>query len=90
MESLSQRAARAAAQGQDQEKRRPAYIVRAKVGPRDGNWATIGAVWPRKAGEGFVLKLHTLPLSNDWGGLATMKPPRSSEEESQFDEPTDE
>lgn len=55
-------------------------LARAKVGPRDGNWAVIGAVWERENGPGYVVVLHSLPISRDWNGLIVLKEPNSKEE----------
>jgi hypothetical protein len=87
--SIRDQAMRSVRQPQEEVGRKPVFIARAKVGPRDGNWAAIGAVWERKKGEGFVLKLHTLPISRDWDGLVVLKAPSTPEEES-GDPPQDE
>ena len=87
--STTHRALTTARRPQESTGRKPVFIARAKVGPRDGNWAVIGAVWPRKGenAEGYVLKLHTLPIGPEWNGLVVLKPPRSPDEGDEFPQP---
>src|ERR1700674_3976361 len=67
--SISERAV--ARRPQRQERPKPSYIARAKVG---NGWVSIGACWALRSGEpGFSLKLTTLPLG--WDGRFVLLPP---------------
>ena len=39
---------------------------------------TIGAAWPFREGEGFVVKLHSQPIK--WDGDMILVPPKSDDE----------
>ena len=61
------------------EKRKPDFVVRAKV--KDDVWVTIGAAWSAqlKGGvTGYSLKINTFPAA--WNGDALMMPPLETEE----------
>jgi len=63
-----------AASTPEPEKRRPNFVVRAKV--KDDVWVTIGAAWPAQLKDGVVgysLKINTFPAN--WNGDALMMPP---------------
>ena len=60
--------------------RQPDYVVRAKTGPGRKEWATIGYAWKRESGEGFSVKLNTMPLGNHWNGVLKLLPPYAEEE----------
>ena len=69
---------KAAAPAAEAEKRRPQFVVRAKV--KDDVWVTIGAAWPAqlKGGvTGYSLKINTFPAG--WNGDALMMPPLEEE-----------
>jgi hypothetical protein len=61
------------------EKRKPDFVVRAKV--KDDVWVTIGAAWTAqlKGGvTGYSLKINTFPAN--WSGDALLMPPLEKEE----------
>ena len=67
-----------AAPAPEAEKRRPNFVVRAKV--KDDVWVTIGAAWPAqlKGGvTGYSLKINTFPAG--WNGDALLMPPLEAE-----------
>lgn len=53
---------------------RPVFNVRAKQSPDSEYMMTIGAVWPFKEGEGFVVKLHSMPIG--WNGECILVAPK--------------
>jgi hypothetical protein len=57
------------------EPRQPDFVVRAKTGPGNKEWATIGYAWRRERGEGFSIKLNTMPIGNHWNGVLKLLPP---------------
>jgi hypothetical protein len=62
-----------------EEKRKPDFVVRAKV--KDDVWVTIGAAWSAqlKGGvTGYSLKINTFPAQ--WNGDALLMPPLETEE----------
>ena len=62
------------------EPRQPDFVVRAKTGPGHKEWATIGSAWRRENGEGFSIKLNTMPIGNHWNGVLKLLPPYADEE----------
>ena len=58
----------------------PEFVVRAKTGPGRKEWATIGYAWRRERGEGFSIKLNTMPIGNHWNGVLKLLPPYVEEE----------
>ena len=70
---------KAASKPAEPEKRKPDFIVRAKV--RDGVWVTIGAAWSAQLKDGvtgYSLKINTFPAN--WSGDALLMPPLETEE----------
>ena len=57
------------------ETRQPEFVVRAKTGPGRKDWATLGYAWRREHGEGFSIKLNTVPIGNHWNGVLKLLPP---------------
>ena len=57
------------------EPRQPDFVVRAKTGPGAKDWATIGYAWRRERGDGFSVKLNTMPIGNYWDGKLKLLPP---------------
>jgi hypothetical protein len=57
---------------------RPTMIARAPQHPRSSFMLTIGAAWPFKEGEGFVVQLHAEPRI--WDGKFILVPPKEDEE----------
>ena len=60
--------------------RQPEFVVRAKTGPGRKEWATIGYAWRRERGEGFSIKLNTMPIGNHWNGVLKLLPPYVEDE----------
>ena len=59
----------------DSQGSKPAFTVRVNVGDDDNKFfVNIGAAWKWKNGEGYVLKLHSMPLN--WDGSAILVPPK--------------
>ena len=58
----------------------PEFVVRAKTGPGRKEWATIGYAWKRERGEGFSIKLNTMPIGNHWNGVLKLLPPYADED----------
>jgi hypothetical protein len=67
-------------QGQRSDARQPEFVVRAKTGPGGKEWATVGYAWRRERGEGFSIKLNTMPIGNHWNGVLKLLPPYAEEE----------
>lgn len=68
-----------AAPAREPEKRKPDFVVRAKV--KEDVWVTIGAAWSAqlKGGvTGYSLKINTFPAQ--WNGDALLMPPLETEE----------
>ena len=68
-----------AAPAKEAEKRRPDFVVRAKV--KDDVWVTIGAAWSAQLKGGVVgysLKINTFPAQ--WNGDALLMPPLDADE----------
>jgi len=57
------------------EVRKPAFVARAKVG---NGWQTIGAAWELRNGEGFSVKLNSIPVGA-WEGQFVLLPPLQAE-----------
>ena len=64
----------------DEDPRQPEFVVRAKTGPGRKDWATIGYAWRRDRGEGFSIKLNTMPIGNYWNGVPKLLPPLADHE----------
>ena len=62
------------------DSRQPDFVVRAKTGPGHKEWATIGYAWKRERGEGFSIKLNTMPIGNHWNGVLKLLPPYADDE----------
>ena len=60
--SVTERAAQRPRKADDVNQ--PEFVVRAKTGPGRKEWATIGYAWRRERGEGFSIKLNTMPIGN--------------------------
>lgn len=57
------------------EVRQPDFVVRAKTGPGRKDWSTLGFAWRRENGEGFSIKLNTMPIGSHWNGVLKLLPP---------------
>jgi len=53
---------------------KPVYLAKAKQNPESEFMLTIGAVWAFKNGDGFVVKLHSLPTN--WNGDLILVAPK--------------
>ena len=70
---------KAAPRKEETEKRKPDFVVRAKV--KDDVWVTIGAAWSaqlKDGATGYSLKINTFPAQ--WNGDALLMPPLPTEE----------
>jgi hypothetical protein len=56
---------------------KPVFNARAKQDPDSDYMQTIGAAWTFKEGEGYVVRLHSLPVN--WDGSLILVPPKDSE-----------
>lgn len=56
---------------------KPAYVARAKQSPDSEYMMTLGAAWPFKEGDGFVVKLQRIPTN--WNGDILLVPPKDDE-----------
>ncbi len=62
------------------ENRQPDFVVRAKTGPGRKEWSTVGSAWKRDNGEGFSIKLHSIPIGPHWNGVLKLLPPYAEED----------
>ncbi len=53
----------------------PTFIVRAPDPLRRGRWLTLGAAWARADGQGYNVKLNTVPVGQGWDGALVLLPP---------------
>jgi hypothetical protein len=74
-------AQRALAGRREPEKREVEFVVRAKTGPGTRDWTSIGVAFKRRNGEGYSIKLNTLPIHKDWNGGLVMVPPFVEEDD---------
>jgi hypothetical protein len=65
-----------------EEERQPMFVVRAPDSTKRGRWVTVGYAWPLRTGEGFSVKLNTIPVGV-WDGALVLLPPFQSVEEPQ-------
>jgi hypothetical protein len=70
---------RSSRQRERDEARQPDFVVRAKTGPGRRDWATLGYAWRRERGEGFSIKLNTMPIGDHWNGVLKLLPPYEAE-----------
>lgn len=62
------------------EVRQPDFVVRAKTGPGRKDWSTLGYAWKREHGEGFSIKLNTMPIGSHWNGVLKLLPPYAEDD----------
>ena len=70
---------KAAPKKEEAVKRKPDFVVRAKV--KDDVWVTIGAAWSaqlKDGATGYSLKINTFPAN--WSGDALLMPPLETQE----------
>lgn len=77
MSAMNQTAQRQTRRG---ENRQPDYVVRAKTGPGNKEWSTVGSAWKRDNGEGISVKLHSMPIGPHWNGVLKLLPPYAADE----------
>ena len=65
-----------------EEDRQPTFVVRAPDSTKRGRWVTVGYAWPLKSGEGWSVKLNTIPVGV-WDGALVLLPPFQAGEEPQ-------
>lgn len=63
-----------------EEDRQPTYVVRAPDSTKRGRWVTVGYAWPLRSGDGWSVKLNTIPVGV-WDGALVLLPPFQAEEE---------
>ena len=63
-----------------EEDRQPTFVVRAPDSTKRGRWVTVGYAWPLRNGEGFSVKLNTIPVGV-WDGALVLLPPFQAGEE---------
>ena len=51
------------------------FVVRAKTGPGNKEWSTVGSAWKRDNGEGISVKLNAIPIGEHWRGMLKLLPP---------------
>jgi hypothetical protein len=62
------------AQSRTEEERQPKFVVRAPDSSKRGRWVTVGYAWELRNGEGFSVKLNTIPVGV-WDGALVLLPP---------------
>ena len=62
------------------ESRPPDYVVRAKTGPGNKEWSTVGSAWKRDNGDGISVKLNAIPIGEHWKGILKLLPPYDADE----------
>ena len=65
-----------------EDERQPMFVVREPDSTKRGRWVTVGYAWPLKSGEGFSVKLNTIPVGV-WDGALVLLPPFQTGEEPQ-------
>ena len=66
-----------------EEERQPKFVVRAPDSTKRGRWVTVGYAWDLRNGDGFSVKLNTVPVGA-WDGALVLLPP--FQEDGEFDE----
>lgn len=57
-----------------EEERQPVFVVRAPDSTQRGRWVTLGYAWPLRSGEGYSVKLNSMPVGA-WDGALVLLPP---------------
>ena len=52
---------------------KPAFIVRARQEPDSDYLTTVGSAWKFRKGEGYALRIHSMPVK--WDGSFILVPP---------------
>ncbi len=63
-----------------EEERQPVFVVRAPDSTKRGRWVTVGYAWALRNGEGFSVKLNSIPVGS-WDGALVLLPPFQNGEE---------
>ena len=63
-----------------EEDRQPIFVVRAPDSTKRGRWVTVGYAWALRNGEGFSVKLNSIPVGA-WDGALVLLPPFQNGEE---------
>lgn len=61
------------------DERQPVYVVRAPDSTKRGRWVTVGYAWALRNGEGFSVKLNSIPVGS-WDGALVLLPPFQADE----------
>lgn len=56
------------------DERQPIFVVRAPDSTKRGRWVTVGYAWALRTGEGFSVKLNSIPVGS-WDGALVLLPP---------------
>ena len=67
-------------QSRTEEDRQPKFVVRAPDSSKRGRWVTVGYAWELRSGEGFSVKLNTIPVGV-WDGAVVLLPPFQNDDE---------
>ena len=57
---------------------KPDFLVKAKQSPDSEFFNILGAAWKWKNGDGYVVKLHSVPVGQ-WDGSLLLTPPKEDE-----------
>lgn len=58
---------------------KPHFIIRARQEPESDYLTTVGSAWKFKKGDGYVVKIYSMPVN--WDGSFILVPPFEKEEE---------
>ena len=58
---------------------KPQFIIRARQEPESEYMTTVGSAWKFKKGDGYVVKIHSMPVN--WDGSFIMVPPYEKDDE---------
>ena len=56
---------------------KPVFVIRARQEPRSDYLTTVGSAWKFRQGEGYVLRIHSMPVK--WDGSFILVPPLNGE-----------
>jgi len=63
-----------------EDERQPVFVVRAPDSTKRGRWVTLGYAWSLRNGEGYSVKLNSIPVGA-WDGALVLLPPFQNGEE---------
>lgn len=58
---------------------KPAFVIRARQEPDSEYMTTVGSAWKFRNGEGYVLRIHSMPVK--WDGSFILVPPLNGDAE---------